>query len=329
MFKRTALLFLMGALAIGFQGIMAKTASAHSLTLTLTPACASGAPVIDYTVTSYDLVDPSGENPDIGIFLNGSGTATASGAFSLSTTPPNAFSGVLTEPNGTVVTATAVALWDDSVAAGQSRSATVTNLTTCGAPPPPPGTLDGRFTGGGKQVGVGVGEGGSSVVKITKGLELDCDVVADKAAGVSGSNNLEINWSDANGEHDFDMEDFVSASCYNDTTFSPTPPVAPIDTMIGVGTGRLDNVLGYTVEFTLEDHGEPGRSDEAAFLIYLGVPGDYMGTCPYFPTPTGDPVALDFPTGYPTVGAAEGSAPCTANLALLTQGNLQAHPDQH
>ena len=74
------------------------------------------------------------------------------------------------------------------------------------------------------------------------------------------------------------------------------PPAAPIDTLVGIGTGRFNNVDGYTIEFTLSDHGEPGDFDEAAFLIY----------------PDGDPgnPVLDVP------------------LQRLDGGNLQAHADQ-
>jgi hypothetical protein len=150
---------------------------------------------------------------------------------------------------------------------------------TC-TPPPPGGT--GRFTGGGKQVG---GNG----LTVTKGLELDCDLM--------GSANLEINWKDAAGAHQFHMLDFKSANCFLNPAFSPTPPNAPINTMIGKGTGRFDGTDGYTVEFTLEDHGEPGGNDRAGFKVYL----------------TANPsiVILSFP------------------IQVMTDGNLQAHVDQH
>src|SRR5258708_23381136 len=49
MYKRIAWLFLIGALAVGFQGIVTETASAHSLTVTASASCVNGAPVISYT----------------------------------------------------------------------------------------------------------------------------------------------------------------------------------------------------------------------------------------------------------------------------------------
>ena len=154
----------------------------------------------------------------------------------------------------------------------------------------------GRFTGGGKQVIVGY-------LTITKGLTLDCDLM--------GQDNLEINWADGAGTHQFHMENFTSANCFLNPAFSPTPPQAPINTMIGIGTGRFDGSDGYTVEFTLEDHGEPGRNDEAGFKICVT---NASGNCDT--APAGD-VVLAFPANYP------------ATLANLTDGNLQAHPDQH
>jgi len=74
------------------------------------------------------------------------------------------------------------------------------------------------------------------------------------------------------------------------------PPDAPLDTLVGVGTGRWNNEYGYTIEFTLIDAGEPGRDDMMAILIYeTANPGN---------------VILDVPLQY------------------LNNGNLQAHYDQ-
>jgi hypothetical protein len=140
-------------------------------------------------------------------------------------------------------------------------------------------TGTGRFTGGGKDIA-------ANGVTITQGLELDCDL--------NPSNNLEINWT---GGHHFHMLHFLSAVCFDDPAFHQQPPAAPINTMIGVGTGRYDGVDGYTVEFTLIDAGEPGRNDKIAILIHkTAAPGT---------------VVLSLP------------------LTTLTGGNLQAHPDQH
>ena len=47
------------------------------------------------------------------------------------------------------------------------------------------------------------------------------------------------------------------------------PPPAPLDTLIGKGSGRYNNQLGYTVEFTLVDAGEPGGNDQMGIKIYL------------------------------------------------------------
>ena len=93
------------------------------------------------------------------------------------------------------------------------------------------------------------------------------------------------------------MLNFLSAVCFDDPAFHQQPPAAPLNTMIGVGTGRYDGVDGYTVEFTLIDAGEPGTHDKIAILIHkTAAPGT---------------VVLSLP------------------LTTLTGGNLQAHPDQH
>ena len=51
-------------------------------------------------------------------------------------------------------------------------------------------------------------------------------------------------------------------------TSSRPHPSAPLDTLIGVGTGRYNNQDGYTIEFTLQDYGEPGVNDRMAIKIY-------------------------------------------------------------
>jgi hypothetical protein len=135
----------------------------------------------------------------------------------------------------------------------------------------------GRFTGGGRTLGVGG-------LSVTTGLELDCDR--------NPPATLEINWG--GGDH-FHLLTFDSVICL--LIGNPKPPVAPINEMIGQGTGRYDGADGYTVSFTLIDNGEPGRKDMLSFLIYE--------------TANPSNVVLSLP------------------LQFLTKGNLQAHFDQH
>jgi hypothetical protein len=88
----------------------------------------------------------------------------------------------------------------------------------------------------------------------------------------------------------------VTVECSDSPDIIQFPPDAPLDTLIGIGTGRYNGQDGFTIEFTLIDAGEPGREDLAAILIYE----------------TADPsnVVLNVP------------------LQNLTGGNLQAHYDQ-
>jgi hypothetical protein len=269
-FRRTASLFLTGAAAVAFQGIVVQTASAHHLTVTASAACQSGAAVINYTAISWDQTDIAGSNPEIDILFNG--VKVDSQPFTLATTPPNQFSGQKPAPaatNTVDVEGVAVGTWLDGVAGGQTS--TVPGLvipTDCA-----PGT--GRFTGGGKQVMVGT-------VTITKGFEVDCDLHQP-------SNNMEINWADL-GEHQFHLESFTSAVCT--LVGDPTPPKAPVNKIVATGTGRLDGVDGYNIIFTLIDNGEPGAgNDEAGFLIFSGTP-----------PPPGTGVVLNFPLSFVTDG---------------------------
>lgn len=156
-----------------------------------------------------------------------------------------------------------------------SDTVTLTIPTNCA-----PGT--GRFTGGGKQVAVNLVNGDPVVV--TKGFEVDCDLHQP-------SNNLEVNWEG----NQFHMTDFLAAVCTY--TGPPNPPKAPVNTIVGMGTGRYDGADGYTIVFELIDIGEPGRNDESSFMIYQ--------------TSNPSNVVLSIP------------------LTFITSGNIQAHLDLH
>jgi hypothetical protein len=268
MLRRTARLFLMGALAIGFLGVVAGTASAHSLTVTATASCVNGAPVISYTAISWSPGGTGGSNTEIDILFNG--VKVDAQPFSLATTPPDQFSGQMPAPSATntvIVEGVASGVWDDGFANGQTNSVTVSVPNNCA-----PGT--GRFTGGGKQVVAGV-------ATVTKGFEVDCDLTTP-------SNNLEINWSDASGgTHHFHMLSFVSAVCT--LNGNPRPPKAPVNTIVASGTGRYDGVDGFTVQFTLIDNGEPGTNDKAGFLIFeTANPSNVVLAIPVLTVTTGN-----------------------------------------
>jgi len=253
-------------LALAFQLLVSATASAHGLTIVAQGNCDAGAATISFTVTSLDT-SPANSNPQVTVSFNNSVVFT--GAFVAAT--GNTFSGSAAAPAGgsVNVSALAVGTWADGTPGGQSASITVTVPGDCveGG--------DGRFTGGGNTIQVGD-------YKITKGLTIHCDLLL--------SNNLEINWL-ANNFHL--LEHLETIACL-DTAVEQKPPAAPLDTLIGRGTGKFNNVDGYSIVFTLIDAGEPGRDDMMAF----------------------------------TITAPDGSTVIDVPLQNLTGGNLQAHFDQ-
>ncbi|MEW5975671.1 MAG: hypothetical protein AB1898_07680 [Acidobacteriota bacterium] len=274
-------------LVVGFQILLAGAAQAHHVTIEATASCADGVAVINYTAGSWSL-GLEGSNTQIDILVNG--VVQDSGAFEEAT--GNTFSGSIPAPAGSSATveARAVGDWGDGFENGQSASTTIDLPTDCG------GVSNGvgRFTGGGYQIlmseAVLAGAKGAARrtvtdgVRITRGFTIHCDLVL--------SNNLEVNWE---GNH-FHMERHTSASCSDDPTIIQTPPKAPVDTIIGTGIGRYNNVEGYTIQFTLVDAGEPGNFDKAALKIYeTANPGN---------------VVLDVP------------------LQPIAGGNVQAHFDQ-
>jgi hypothetical protein len=108
----------------------------------------------------------------------------------------------------------------------------------------------GRMTGGGS---VFIGDN----ARVTLGFEIHCDL--------SKPNNLQVNWPDGNKFH---MLELTSAICTDDPAINQKPPVAPLDTFEGVGTGRFNGVEGATINFIFVDKGEPGKSDTAWIQIF-------------------------------------------------------------
>jgi hypothetical protein len=269
---------------VGTQLIVSGVASAHHPLVTAEVVCAdAGGPAIAYVSTAWEgeggdpTNDPSRANAQIDIALDG--VVSDSGAY---VAPTYSFSGLIPLPAGSQtgdtisVSATAIANWGNGGGAGSVATASVTvPELDCD---PPDALVNGRFTGGGSQIRV-------DGVRVTRGLTIHCDLVL--------SNNLEINWQ---GNQFHMLEHLTTVECSDDPDIIQAPPPAPLDTLIGVGEGRYNGAEGYTVEFTLQDHGEPGRDDQMAISVYE----------------TANPanVILDIP------------------LQVLSGGNLQAHYDQ-
>lgn len=246
---------LAGAVLLVFQAATIQKAYAHFPNIYATASCSNGVAVISYTAYSWDQnpADPGGSNPEIDILFNG--IKADMGAFLPNTNPPNQFSNTVPAPAATTnvdVQAVAAQKWNDGYQAGDvSNIVNVAIPTNCA-----PGT--GRFTGGGKQLTVNDVTGHS--VAVTKGFEVDCDLHQP-------SNNLEVNWQDpAQTAHKFHMTAFTAAVCT--LTGNPAPPPAPVNNIVGTGTGRYDGSDGYTIVFQLIDNGEPGKNDMASFMVF-------------------------------------------------------------
>ena len=123
--------------------------------------------------------------------------------------------------------------------------------------------IDVKVAGGGPGPGPGggfatmTGGGSLSASRVTHGFHLQCDT--------SGTgNNLQVNFGRGDKFH---LETLTSADCTNDTNIDAGKPVAGLNTYSGTGTGRLNGVSGFTIEFKFTDAGEPGSSDFAEIKI--------------------------------------------------------------
>jgi len=261
--------------------IKPAAALAHHPEITAEVVCneATGVASIAFTSTAWagsgsdPTNDPSRANPQIDILVDGVFATT--GAY---VAPTYSFSGNVPLPAGAAagdvieVRAVAVGTWGNGDTTHESTfvDITVPNFAARrrGAPRRP-------LHGGGHQVRVGE-------ARVTRGLTIHCDLTL--------SNNLEVNW----GGNQFHMlEHLQTVECSDSDEINEDPPPAPLDTLVGVGTGRYNGVDGYTIEFTMVDYGEPGKDDRMAIKIYKGAS-----------------VVLNVP------------------LQKLTGGNLQAHYDQ-
>ena len=250
---------LAGALLIGWSA----SSQAHHPNIAAEAVCDAGSGfVINYTSTTWlPGAEPGNGAGNSRIDIQVGGAVVGSGSFDY---PEFSFSGSTPAPAGAaagdsvVVMALAVDNWDNGATGGQSASTTVTLPTEECAQP-----ISGRFTGGGHQIRV-------DGVRVTRGLTIHCDLLL--------SNNLEVNW---NGKKFHMTEHLITTQCSDNPEIVQFPPDAPLDTLVGVGTGRYENQDGYTIEFTLVDGGEPGTFDEMAIHIYeTANPGNVVLNVP-------------------------------------------------
>ena len=108
----------------------------------------------------------------------------------------------------------------------------------------------GRMTGGGSVFTVD-GE------RVTHGFEIHCDL--------REPNNIEVNWP---GGNNFHLTELTGALCTDSPAIEQKPPVAPFDTFIGTGTGKLNNTDGARIEFVFVDAGEPGNLDTVSIQVF-------------------------------------------------------------
>jgi hypothetical protein len=127
--------------------------------------------------------------------------------------------------------------------------------------------LPGRMTGGGSiQCG--------DVGRVTHGFELHC--IFPEGADPKLPNNLEINWG---GGQNFHLTTLETAVCLNVAGFEESPPEAGFDTMTATGTGTLNQISGYTIEFKLIDDGEPGAGVDIARYLIRNPSGTIILNC--------------------------------------------------
>jgi hypothetical protein len=107
--------------------------------------------------------------------------------------------------------------------------------------------LPGRMTGGGT----------FSSADVRHGFTLNCGY------STTGGESLEVNWAG----NRFHLDNLTTAACFDSGAISSGHPNAGFDTYQGTGTGRLNGVDGYKIDFRFTDAGEPGLNDTAQIAI--------------------------------------------------------------
>ena len=69
-------------------------------------------------------------------------------------------------------------------------------------------------------------------------------------------------------EENSDEIKLIYTICTDDPKINQKPPAVPFDTFKGEGTGRFNCVEGATINFTLVDQVEPGKSDTGWIQIF-------------------------------------------------------------
>src|SRR5262249_13153297 len=154
---------LSGLVVLVLSTVLAQTASAHHVNLIASASCSKGAPVISYTVSTWDPVTIAGTDSLVTVTFNGN--LVESNSFTLAQTN---FSNPKAAPGGVacvIVEASAVNDWGDGAAGGQNAVVTVDLPADCVQ------ATGGRFTGGGKQIDLVGG------VTLTKGFTIHCDLI--------------------------------------------------------------------------------------------------------------------------------------------------------
>lgn len=81
--------------------------------------------------------------------------------------------------------------------------------------------------------------------------------------------NLEVSWEG----NTFQLDELVTASCFDDPSIGRNPAAGGFDTHRGTGTGRLNGKPGFTARWTFTDSGDSGEPEYAEIQVLdFGVP---------------------------------------------------------
>jgi hypothetical protein len=138
-------------------------------------------------------------------------------------------------------------------------------------------SVDGRMVSNAKRLGA------------TFASNIDCPAATANAR----NRPFQVQWNDG-GAKSFKLTSVTTDRCFNDPSFTPSPPPATMafDTQTGTGAGTVNGQPGYTIEWRLEDHGAPSPADAARLKITRNSDNSVVLDVPLGPLSSGQNFAL-------------------------------------
>ena len=248
-------------------------AQEQNYNMALTPASDTNPVGTDHTVTAK-LTDAATGDPVSGknVQFTVSGANSATGASATNSSGEASFTYTGANAGDDTIVACADTDGDGNYCEAGEPTASATKHWDA----PSSGNI-GRMVSNGKRSGA------------TFASNVDCD----PAVATTRARPFQIQWS-SGGTKTFKATSYSAVNCFDDPSFTPSPPPATMafDTQTGTAAGTLNGAPGYTLQWRLEDHGAPNPADAARLKVTRNSDGAVVLDVPLGALSSGQNYAL-------------------------------------